>query len=47
MRKQFIDCKTYETAYRRAPWACAVAKVAGGFLAFESSTEYYNWKKQK
>jgi len=47
MRKQFIECKTYRTAYKRAPWACAVARATGGFWAFESADDYANWKKQR
>jgi hypothetical protein len=47
MRKQFIQCKTYKTAYKKAPWACAVCKANGGFWAFESSTDYLTFKGQK
>jgi hypothetical protein len=47
MKKQFIDCKTYRTAYKRAPWACAVCKVSGGFWAFESADDYSKFKGQK
>jgi hypothetical protein len=47
MRKQFIECKTRRTAVLRAPWACIVAKVDGGFMAFESITDYEIWKNQK
>ena len=47
MRQQFIECKTRRTALRRAPWACTFAKVDGGFMAFESITDYKIWKNQK
>lgn len=47
MRQQFIECSTYRTAYKRAPWACKVAKVYGGFIAFESIADYQMAKKQK
>lgn len=47
MRQQFIDCSTYRTAYKRAPWASRVMKVCGGYIAFESWSDYYTAKNQK
>lgn len=47
MRTKFIECADYRTAYRRAPWACKVAKCVGGFMAFESWDDYNLWKSQK
>jgi hypothetical protein len=47
MRKQFIECKTRRTALRRCPWACIAAKLDGGFMVFESVTDYLIWKNQK
>lgn len=47
MRQQFIDCSTYRTAYKRAPWASRVMKVCGGFIAFESIADYQTAKNQK
>jgi len=47
MKKQFFACKTYRTAYKRAPWACAVCRVCGGFWAFESADDYSKFKGQK
>lgn len=47
MRTEFIECADYRTAYRRAPWASRVAKVCGGFMAFESVDDYETWKRQK
>jgi len=47
MRKQFVECKARRTALRRCPWACATAKVEGGFMVFESATDYRIWKGQK
>lgn len=44
---QFVDCKTYATAYRRCPWASKVTKVYGGFIAFEFTYDYEVFKKQK
>lgn len=47
MRTEFVECADYRTAYRRAPWASRVAKVCGGFMAFESVNDYETWKRQK
>ena len=47
MRTEFVECKTYRTAYRLCPWASAVAKAEGGFWAFESVYDYQVWKNQK
>lgn len=47
MRIQFIECKHYSTARRRCPWAAIIAKVDGGFHAFESVTDYKIWRGQK
>ena len=47
MRKQTIDCKSRQTAKKRVPWASRIAKVEGGFIAWESETDYQIWKKQK
>jgi hypothetical protein len=47
MRTVFIECKSRNTAVRRAPWASKVIKVTGGYLAFESVDDYRNWRNQK
>ncbi len=47
MKQQFIKCKSRSTAARRAPWAAVIAKVEGGFIAFESTSDYATWRKQK
>lgn len=47
MDKQFVECKTRATAYRRCPWAAKVAKVYGGFMAFKFIGDYHTWKNQK
>jgi hypothetical protein len=47
MRKEFVECKSRKTAYKRCPWACAVVKVNGGYMCFESATDYDNFKGQK
>lgn len=47
MRQQFIECKSRAAANRRAPWACKIVKVCGGYMAFESISDYEIWRTQK
>jgi hypothetical protein len=47
MKKEFIECKSRSTAKRRAPWACKIVKVEGGFMAFESWEDFEVWHNQK
>lgn len=47
MRIETITCNSRSTAKRLAPWAAKIAKVYGGFKAFESVTDYKIWKNQK
>lgn len=47
MRTEIITCKARSTAKRRAPWAAIIAKVDGGYLAFESAADYATWRHQK
>lgn len=47
MRQQMIECRSRSTATRRCPWAAVVAKVDGGFIAFESAADYQAWRSQR
>lgn len=47
MRAQFIECKSRETAKRRAPWAAVIIKVDGGYKAYESRADAATAKRQK
>lgn len=47
MRSELILCASRSTARRRAPWAAAICKCEGGFLAFESSADAMTWKAQR
>lgn len=47
MRRQHLDCKTAKQARELAPWAAKIVKVEGGYLAFESLTEWSTWKGQR
>jgi hypothetical protein len=44
---KFIECKSRSTAIRRCPWAAKIARVCGGFMAFEFITDFEIWKNQK
>jgi hypothetical protein len=44
---EFIECKSYSTAKRLAPWAAVISKVCGGFIAYEFMTDYATARRQK
>ena len=47
MRKEFVECKSRKTAYRRCSWAAVAMQVVGGFICFESIADYTTAKRQK
>ncbi|GAB0057456.1 hypothetical protein SIID45300_01784 [Candidatus Magnetaquicoccaceae bacterium FCR-1] len=47
MRKEFLEVSTRYMAKKLAPWAAIIAKADGGYMAFESVTDYWTWKQQK
>jgi hypothetical protein len=47
MRKELIEARTAAAARKLAPWAASVAKVEGGYLAFESLQDFATWKGQR
>ena len=47
MRKQLAECKTKLEAYELYPWASVVVKAEGGWMCFESYTDYHIWINQK
>lgn len=48
MRKEFLmEAKTRKQATDMATWANFFAKVEGGYMAFESETDYAIFKAQK
>ncbi len=47
MRQEFVECASRATAKRRCPWAAVIAKVEGGYHAFESVADYETWRRQK
>jgi hypothetical protein len=44
---KFLEVTTRYQALKIAPWAAVIAKVAGGFLAFEFNADYATWRRQK
>lgn len=47
MRKQFVMCGSRYNARKQCPWASVIAKADGGYMAFESVTDYHIWSSQK
>lgn len=47
MRKQFVQCRYRHQALKECPWSSRVAKVNGGYMCFESISDYYTWRNQK
>jgi hypothetical protein len=47
MRIEHIDADSHYQAKKLAPWAAKIAKVEGGFLAFESVRDYDDWRRAK
>jgi hypothetical protein len=46
MKKEFVTCKYRYQAIKAMPWAAKIVKVDGGYMGFESITDYRNWKTQ-
>ena len=47
MRQIFIETTSRRAAAKAAPWAAVIAKVDGGYMAFESQDDYRTWRRQK
>jgi hypothetical protein len=47
MRTQFVQANNRRTATIECPWAAEVVKVDGGYMAFESITDYQMWRSQQ
>ena len=47
MKTQSNKTKSRYQAKKACPWASRTAKVCGGFMCFESVTDYKIWKNQK
>ena len=46
MKKEMISATSAKQARKLAPWAAKVVKVEGGYMAFESVSDYQTWRKQ-
>lgn len=47
MRREHHYGVTRRTVIARCPWACKIAKVEGGWIAFESVADYTTWRAQR
>ena len=47
MRTEITECKDRRTAVKHMPWASKIIKCEGGYMGFESMTDYYTWLKQR
>lgn len=47
MKMRFFVVESLTQAQKVAPWAAKIAKVTGGYMAFESLEDYKVWLKQK
>jgi hypothetical protein len=47
VRKEFLQVETLKEARAKAPWAAKVVRVEGGYMAFESISDYATWRNQK
>ena len=47
MKTEYINALTVKQARLLAPWAAKIVKVDGGYIAFESVSDYQTWRKQK
>jgi hypothetical protein len=46
MRQEFLEVDTMQKAQSLAPWAAMIVAVEGGYMAFESITDYETWMGQ-
>lgn len=47
MRIEMIYTASRSAAKRSTPWAAKIAKVDGGYKAFESVSDYDMWRNQR
>lgn len=46
MQPAFIECRSRNTAARRAPWAATIISVSGGYMAFATRADARTWRRQ-
>ena len=44
---KFLQVETRKEAVKAAPGAAKIVKVSGGYMAFDTVSEYETWKNQK
>ncbi len=47
MKTEFCEVETRAEAFNMCPWACVCVEVYGGYMCFESSTDYQTWEAQE
>ena len=47
MRYEFCYNVSRYSVRKSCPWAAVIARVDGGFVAFESPDDYRMWRNQK
>lgn len=47
MKTETVNATSPKQARKLAPWASKVVKVEGGYMAFESVTDYQTWRRQR
>jgi hypothetical protein len=47
MTTKFIETESRNEAKKAAPWAAKIVRVCGGYMAFQSITDWKTWKNQK
>jgi hypothetical protein len=47
MRTKMVETTSRYMAKKAMPWAARVVKVCGGYLGFESESDYQIWRRQK
>ena len=47
MRTQFVKSESRYQAKKQCPWQSRTAKTCGGYMCFESISDYDTWRRQK
>lgn len=47
MRQQIVETTSRAAAVKAMPWAARIVKVCGGYMGFESLSDYETWMRQK
>ena len=47
MRTEMHAGVTRKQAVAAMPWACKIRKVCGGYMGWESITDYDTWRNQR